>query len=146
MWFITFYTTCNDKSIVKFDWNDEFEFNFVIKYDYMTNKKCDVNYLFHVYVKIFAWKIDSLWNQIKIKLIFKSHISFIKNFDEQRINKMLLFHNLKTNQHEKIAQTVWWHIVIHWFIKHYWNWHFHAVVGKMIAMNDEKNDVVKMNT
>ena len=35
MWFIMFYATCNDKSIVKIDWNDEFQFNFVTKYDYM---------------------------------------------------------------------------------------------------------------
>ena len=106
MWFITFYATYSDKSIVKFDWNDEFEFNSITKYDYMTSKKRNINHWFKIYIKIFAWKIDSLWNQIEIKLIFKSHIYFIKNFDEQRLDKMSLFQNLKTNQYEKIAQTV----------------------------------------
>ena len=54
MRFITFYATCNDESIVRFDWNDGFEFDFVTKYDYMTNKKRDVNQWFNVYVEIFA--------------------------------------------------------------------------------------------
>ena len=146
MRFITFYTTYNDKSVVKFDWNDEFEFNFVTKYDYMTNEKHNVNHWFDVYVKIFAWKTDSLWNQVKIKSIFRSHIYFIKHSDEQRLNEKSSFQNLKTNQREKIAQTVWKHVTIHWFIKHHWNQRFRAVAEKMIAMSDEKNDAVKINT
>ena len=85
----------------------------------MTNKKHDVNHWFNVYVEIFAWKIDSLWNQIEMKLILKLHFYFIKHFDEQRLNEMSSFQNLKTNQHEKIAQIVWWHVTIHWFIKHH---------------------------
>ena len=73
----------------------------------MTNEKHDVDHWFNIYVKIFAWKTDSLWNQIEIKLIFKSHIYFIEHFDEQRLNKMSSFQNLKTNCDEKVAQTVW---------------------------------------
>ena len=146
MWFITFYTTCSDKSVVKFDWNDEFGFNFVTKYDYVTNKKHDVNYWFNIYVKIFTWKIDSLWNQVKMELIFKSHIYFIKHFDEQRLNKKSSFQNLKTDQRGKIAQIVWKHVAIHWFTKHHWNQRFRAVAEKMTAVNNKKNNVIKMNT
>ena len=86
-----------------------------------------------------------MWNQIEIKSIFKSYIYFIKHFDEQRSNEMSSFQNLKTNWHEKITQTVWWHVVIHWFIKYHWNQRFCAVIEKIVAINDEKNDVVKMN-
>ena len=73
----------------------------------MTNEKHDVDHWFDIYVEIFAWKIDWLWNQIKIKSIFRSHIHFIEHFDEQRLNKMSSFQNLKTNQDEKITQTMW---------------------------------------
>ena len=146
MWFITLYTTCNDESAVKFDWNDEFEFNFVTKYDYMTNEKLDVNHWFDIYVEIFAWKTDSLWNQVEIKLIFRSHIYFIKHSDEQRSNEKSPFQDLKADRRGEIAQTVWKHIAIHWFTKHHWNQRFRAVAEKITAMGGEKNDVVKINT
>ena len=35
---------------------------------------------------------------------------------------------------------------IHWFLKHHWKRRFHTVTEKMIVMNSEKNDVVKINT
>ena len=87
-----------------------------------------------------------MWNQIEIKLIFKSHIYFIKHFDEQRSDKKSPFQDLKTNQREKITQTVWKHVTIYWFTKHHWDQRFRAVVEEMIAMNGEKNDVMKANT
>ena len=59
---------------------------------------------------------------------------------------MSSFQNLKTNQHEKIAQTMWWHVAIHWFIKHHWNRRFRAVAEKKTAMNNEKNNAMKINT
>ena len=68
-----------------------------------------------------------MWNQIEIKLIFILYIYFIKHFAEQRLNKMLLFQNLKINQHEKITQTVWWHVATHWFIRHHWDWRAFAL-------------------
>ena len=87
-----------------------------------------------------------MWNQIEIKLIFRSHIYFIKHFDEQRSNEKSLFQDLKANRREKIAQTVWKHVAIHWFIKHHWNQCFRAVAEEMTAVGDEKNDAVKANT
>ena len=112
----------------------------------MTNEKHNVDHWFNVYVKIFAWKIDSLWNKIKIKSNFKSYIHLIKHFVEQRLDEISPLQSSKTNQHEKIAQTVWWHVAIHWFIQHHWDQRFHAVIKKMTAMNDEKNDVMNTNT
>ena len=120
------------KSIIKIDWNNKFKFNFFTKYNYMKNEKHNIDHEFDIYVKIFAWKINSLWNKIEIKLTFKSHIYCIKHSDEQRLNKLSSSQNLKTNWHEKIAQTVWWHVAIDWFTKHHWNQRFHTVAKKWL--------------
>ena len=80
-----------------------------------------------------------------MKSIFKSHIHFIKHFDEQRLDKKSSFQDLKTDQRGKIAQIVWWHVAIHWFIKHHWNRRFRAVAEEMTAVSDQKNHPVKMH-
>ena len=80
MRFITSYTTCNDESTVRFDWNDGFGLNSVTKYDYVANEKMRRQSLIWCLCRNICVKnwfiVKSNWNKINFQITYSFHQAF----------------------------------------------------------------------